>query len=66
MTPAGESYTLKLPDLQRLAKVYNTWLISTAAQQGMQVCDIASHRPHWTTFTMTATSTRAVHGWWPT
>jgi lysophospholipase L1-like esterase len=45
MTPAGESYTLKLPDLQRLAKVYNTWLISTAAQQGMQVCDIASAVP---------------------
>lgn len=45
MTPAGESYTLKLPDLQRLASVYNSWLISAATQRGMQVCDIASAVP---------------------
>lgn len=42
MTPFGESYTLKLPALEGVAKVYNTWLITTAAQQGMEVCDIAS------------------------
>ena len=45
MTPTEETYTLGLPDLERLAKVYNNWLIATAGRQGMEVCDIASAVP---------------------
>ncbi len=45
MTPVEESYTLRLPDLERIAKVYNTWLITAAARQGMEVCDIAPAIP---------------------
>ena len=45
MTPTEESYTLRLPALENLAQVYNTWLITSAARQGMEVCDIASAVP---------------------
>ena len=45
MTPMEEPYTLKLPALEALAKVYNTWLITTASGKGMEVCDIAPAVP---------------------
>ena len=45
MTPTEESYTLRLAALENLARVYNTWLMTAAARQGMEVCDIASAVP---------------------
>lgn len=43
MTPPNTAYTLDMPSLIHTAKLYNSFLLESAAQRGFPSCDIASH-----------------------